>query len=146
MPGGRPTKYDPDIHIKQVYELALLGATDVQIAKVLGIAESTLNKWKLEHPQFSESLNDGKDKADAEIAQALFHRAKGYSHAEDKIFNNNGEPLVVPTTKHYPPDPTAIIFWLKNRQSGSWRDKQEHTHDVEGNLAEILKAAQARAQ
>ena len=28
--------------------------------------------------------------------------------------------------KHYPPDSTAMIFWLKNRQKEKWRDK----HDV----------------
>jgi hypothetical protein len=27
--------------------------------------------------------------------------------------------------KHYPPDPTAAIFWLKNRQKDKWRDKRE---------------------
>ena len=27
--------------------------------------------------------------------------------------------------KHYAPDATAAIFWLKNRQPDKWRDKQE---------------------
>ena len=34
--------------------------------------------------------------------------------------------MIVPTTKHYPPDTTAAIFWLKNRQKSKWRDKQDH--------------------
>jgi len=33
--------------------------------------------------------------------------------------------LIVPTVKHYPPDTTAAIFWLKNRQPAKWREKQE---------------------
>lgn len=72
--------------------------------------------------------------ADAVIAQKLFHRAKGYEHPEDKIFNDSGKPLVVPTVKHYPPDTTAAIFWLKNRQPKKWRDKQEIDQNVNANV------------
>ncbi len=64
----------------------------------------------------------------------MYERATGYSHAEDKIFNDGGEPLIVPTTKHYPPDATSAIFWLKNRQPAKWRDKTEHGFtDKDGN-------------
>ena len=37
-------------------------------------------------------------------------------------------------TKHYPPDPTAAIFWLKNRQPDTWRDKVEVDQTVSGNI------------
>ena len=84
--------------------------------------------------EFSESIKKGKEIADAEIASSLFHRAKGYSHPEDKIFNNQGVELVVPTIKHYPPDTTAAIFWLKNRQKDNWRDKQEVDTNVNMNI------------
>jgi hypothetical protein len=50
----------------------------------------------------------------------------GYSAPEDKIFNNDGKPLIVPTVKNYPPDTTAVIFWLKNRRPDEWRDKIDH--------------------
>ena len=53
---------------------------------------------------------------------------------EDKIFNNQGVELVVPTIKHYPPDTTAAIFWLKNRQKDNWRDKQEVDTNVNMNI------------
>jgi hypothetical protein len=64
------------------------------------------------------------------VASKLFHRAIGYEHPEDKIFNNNGEEMVVPTIKHYPPDTTAAIFWLKNRQPDKWRDRQEIDNNI----------------
>ena len=32
--------------------------------------------------------------------------------------------------EHYPPDTTAAIFWLKNRQPGKWRDKKEVENQV----------------
>jgi len=123
-PGGRPTKYKEE-YSELAYNYALLGATDSELAVFFDVTESTINKWKIDFPEFSESLKKGKTIADSEVAKSLFQRALGYEHKEDKIFNANGEPLIVPTTKHYAPDPTAAIFWLKNRQKQHWRDKQE---------------------
>lgn len=36
------------------------------------------------------------------------------------------EGVPVACLEEVPPDTTACIFWLKNRQSKDWRDKQEH--------------------
>ena len=38
-------------------------------------SEQTINAWKDAHPEFLESLKDGKAKADAEVADKLFRRA-----------------------------------------------------------------------
>jgi len=122
---GRPSKYKKE-YAEQAYKLCLLGATDKELADFFGVTESTLNLWKKEHPEFSESLKNGKEVADANVADRLYKRAMGYEHPEDKIFQYEGEPVIVPTIKHYPPDTTAAIFWLKNRQRGKWRDKQDH--------------------
>jgi len=128
---ARPEKYESKF-TEQAYKLALLGATDKQLADFFDVSEQTLNTWKQKHPEFLESLKEGKQIADSTIAQSLFHRAKGYSHPEDKIFQYNGEPVIVPTVKHYPPDTVAAIFWLKNR--AGWRDQQEHKHEGNVNL------------
>lgn len=127
MPAGRPTKYKPE-YADQARKLALLGATDKDIADFFGVSEQTVNAWKKVNPEFLESLKGGKDELDAKVVRSLFQRATGYSHPEDKIFNNGGEEMIVHTTKHYPPDATSMIFWLKNRQPDDWRDKQDHTH------------------
>lgn len=129
---GRPTKYKEE-YVEQGYKLCLLGATDKQIADFFEVDERTINRWKKDHEEFCLSLKRGKILADAEIADKLYHRAKGYEHPEDKIFNADGRPLIVPTIKHYPPDTTAAIFWLKNRQPSIWRDKQDIEH--KGNMA-----------
>ena len=129
MPAGRPSKYDP-VMVKQAEKLALLGATDRDVADFLGITESTLYLWKHEHPEFSEALKVGKEAADARVEQSLYRRALGYSHDAVKIaVNAQGEVTEVPYVEHFPPDTTAAIFWLKNRRPDEWRDKREHTHD-----------------
>lgn len=121
---GRPSKYNPDFNF-QVEKLAKLGATDKEIADFFNIQESTLNNWKIEHPEFMESIKKGKIIADSNVAQSLYHRAIGYQHEDTDIRVVDKEILETPIVKHYPPDPTAAIFWLKNRRSKEWRDKQE---------------------
>ena len=141
--GGRPTKLTDTIR-EQAEKLALLGLTNAQMANVWGVATSTVEKWLAEDNEFSGSITRGKDAADAEIAQALWHRAKGYSHKEDKIFCSEGVPVVVPTTKHYPPDTQAASLWLRNRQPEIWRDKQDHDHnhkvDDLGTLIDTIRS------
>lgn len=141
---GRPTDYRED-YAEQAYKLCLLGATDAKIAGFFGIAESTLNLWKTAHPDFMESITRGKDQADAEIAAALFHRAKGYSHAEDDIRTvstpgNGSEIVITPTTKHYPPDTQAASLWLRNRQPALWRDKTEQALSGEVGIRKIVRS------
>lgn len=135
---GRPTNYKKE-YDEQAYKLCLLGATDKEMADFFNVKEQTINNWKKNHPSFFESIKRGKIVADANVAKSLYNRALGYSHPEDKIFNDNGEPLIVPTVKHYPPDPTAAIFWLKNRKPAEWRDKRDV--QVEGGMTFSIKPA-----
>ncbi|AUR97437.1 hypothetical protein NVP1239O_01, partial [Vibrio phage 1.239.O._10N.261.52.F6] len=124
---GRPTKYKEEF-AKQAEKICLLGATDDFLADYFEVDVSTINKWKLAHKEFYESIKRGKSDADLKVAESLYGRAVGYSHPEEKIFNNQGEIVRADTVKHYAPDPTAAIFWLKNRQPKQWRDKQDIDH------------------
>lgn len=108
--------------IRQVYEIALLGATEAEIAKIMGISKSTLTDWKQTKVGFLDALEDGKQKADAKVAKALFQRAIGYNAPDVHISNYKGEITITPISKHYPPDVKAQIFWLKNRQRDKWTD------------------------
>ena len=128
---GRPTKYK-DEYCDQVYKLCLLGHTDIEIAGFFDVSVDTIHEWRKVHPEFSESTKRGKDIADGNVAESLYRRAVGYEHPEDKIFNSNGEALVVPTVKRYPPDTQAASLFLRNRQPKKWRDKQEIDHTTAG--------------
>jgi transposase len=140
MPAGRPTKYEGEKTCTLVYKLALLGATDEEMADILNVEESTVNNWKNSYPEFLESIKRGKEEADATVAQKLYHRAIGYEHPETITASYQGEITdTKEVIKHYPPDPTAAIFWLKNRQSRKWRDKQEIETNVtvKGKLEQL---------
>lgn len=123
---GRPSGFRPEF-IDQARKLCLLSATDVEIANFFGIDVVTLNRWKKSYPALMQALKEGKETADAQVGQRLFERACGYTHPEEKIFLQEGEVIRVNTLKHYPPDTTACIFWLKNRRPEQWRDRQELT-------------------
>jgi hypothetical protein len=38
------------------------------------------------------------------------------------------KPVYAPYIEHVPPDVTACIFWLKNRDPQNWRDSQQMEH------------------
>lgn len=121
---GRPTGYKPE-YDNLAYNYCLLGAIDRDLADFFGVTEQSINNWKNTYPSFFESIKRGKDLADMKVAESLHKRATGYDQPTDKIFQYQGDPVVVPTVEHVQPDPTAAIFWLKNRQPTRWRDKQE---------------------
>lgn len=124
---GRPSAYSKDI-AKQAYELALLGLTDIEMARVFGVAEKTIYNWQKEHPEFLQAQKDGKEIADAKVTKSLYRRATGYEHKAVKISANpGGEEHITEYVERYPPDTTACIFWLKNRQREKWRDRVDTT-------------------
>ena len=127
---GRPTDYRPE-YAEQAKKLTLLGATDIELADFFQVAVSTISRWKVMQPEFSEALKVGKDAADERVAQSLYHRALGYSHPEVDIRVVEGQIVQTPLIKHYPPDTTAAIFWLKNRRKEEWRDKVDVDHGIQ---------------
>ena len=136
--GGRPSEYK-ESYARIAHSMCLLGATDVELAGAFGVCETTINAWKLAHQEFSEALKAGKMFADANVASSLFNRAMGYSHPAQKIFNDQGSAMVVDYIERYPPDTTACIFWLKNRQRDKWRDRQDIEQNLRVTSADALK-------
>lgn len=139
MPAGRPTKYR-DEYAEQAFNYCLLGATDKELAAFFGVEERTINGWKLEHPEFLQSLKSGKEEADARVASRLYARAMGLKVTETRMSGGGDDdesPAAVETVKELPPDTTAAIFWLKNRQPAKWRDKQDHEHSGTVEITKI---------
>ncbi len=153
---GRKPMFKPE-YCEQARKYCLLGVTDKRLAELFEVSEKTLNNWKEKYPEFVQSLKAGKEIADATVADSLYQRANGYSHPEDDIRtvslggDAGSEIVITSTIKHYPPDTTAGIFWLKNRQRHAFRDRQEVEHMGEGggpvqveDLTEGDELAQAR--
>lgn len=123
---GRPTKYRRAF-AEQAKRLCKLGATNAELADFFEVSVRTVDLWIVQHPEFSRALKVGKAVADQRVERALYQRAVGYEHDEDDIRTVGvgkglSEIVVTRMRKHIPPDPTSIIYWLKNRKSAQWRD------------------------
>jgi hypothetical protein len=136
-PGGRPTSFKPEM-ITQARFLAERGCTDAELSEFFGVTQTTINNWKLKHPEFFETLKAGKEASDTRVERSLFERATGYSHPDVHISTYMGETIVTPIVKHYPPDTTAMIFWLKNRRPAEWRDKVDITANTNGPIRIVI--------
>lgn len=134
---ARSTSYKPE-YDEQVEKLCKLGLIDKQLADFFGVTQQTIDNWKKKHDSFFAAMQRGKVVADAEVAQALFHRAIGYSHPEDDIRtvaigDGMSQIVITPTIKHYPPDTTACLAWLNNR----CRERWQRNPDPAGGDADI---------
>lgn len=153
---GRKPKYKPEFK-DMAYKFALLGLTDAEMAALFDVSEATFNTWK-DDPKFLESLNAGKDIADAEIASSLYDRAKGYEIEKEvptkmtRVEYDNGkralqtEEVVITKVKEIvPPDTRAIQYWMNNRrrrrqvkedgtpaEANTWADRHEVDHTTDG--------------
>lgn len=142
---GRPSGYH-DIDLEVVKKLALEGWTDYKFSKFFEIDEATWYRWKAKYPELCESLKVSGAIPDANVELSLFKRASGYTAKEQKaIFNPSlGCVEIIEVEKVYPPDPTSMIFWLKNRQKDRWREQQKdetlQPQDIGKSLETIANA------
>ena len=151
--GGRPTEYNPKYHIGWGKTLAESGKTVDQIADAFGVATSTVSLWLKEHKEFSEAITVGRTFSDSKVERALYELATGYEHDVEKpmvVSQGQGmgsEVEVVKYRERVPPNPTAMIFWLKNRKPKEWRDKQDHAiGNPDGTPLGFLKQISGRLQ
>ncbi len=111
--------------IREGYQLALLGFTDREMAKVWGVADQTIACWKVEHPEFRKALEEGKAPADAKVAYSLYQRCIGMYVTEEKVIVVRGIPQVITYKRYIPPETEAIKFFLGARQRETWSQKTE---------------------
>lgn len=109
MKKGRP-KFEATPEIKkQVEALAGYGIPQEQIGAIVGCSDDTLRKY------FAEDLLKGKAKANAQIAQTLFNKAKSG-------------------------DTSALIFWAKTQMK--W--KETTVNEITGENGGPLEISEAK--
>ncbi len=121
---ARPTKYKEE-YAEQAKKLCELGATDAQLADFFEVDEVTINRWKVSQPEFCKSLKLGKEIPNENVKRSLYHSAMGYSHPDVDIRVVNGEIVETPIVKYYPPNPTSLVYYLKNRCRDEFTERAE---------------------
>ena len=126
---ARPSKYHTVVQpkLETIAGWAKNGLSHEQIARNLGVAESTFYEYKKQFPELCEALKRGAEDAILEVENALFKSACGFYYDEE-VANKDGS--ITRLTKYAKPNTTSMIFFLKNKAPDKWRDRQEIQADV----------------
>jgi len=121
---GRPTDYDEKLHPLLLKALMIQGKNNMEIAEEMDISEKTFYNWINEHEGFLQAKKQAKDLMNDIVELNLYKRANGYSNNKAvKIFQFQGEPVVIPYTEFLPPDVSAISKWLAANKPEVYNEK-----------------------
>jgi hypothetical protein len=124
--------------IDAAYMLAVLGATEVDMATAFNVSVPTIKYWKNRHPEFKKAIDDGTYGLVSGLAQSLAKRGLGYEYDEDVCTFDRGSHSWVHTTKktHVPPDSWAAarILELKARNYNWSVTQQIQINNVNTNI------------
>jgi hypothetical protein len=95
-PPGPPSSFKPEF-TEEVERLCKLGVRDVDLCLFFNVSMQTIKNWQKKYPEFFMAMLRGKQRADTNVAAALYKKA-------------------------IDGDTTAQIFYLKNRRPDLWRD------------------------
>lgn len=105
--------------LDQVRDGSSRGLDKLRCSYLIDVAYSTFKKWCKEHEAFADAYKKGRQQARGTVEDALFRNA---------VEKNN----VV-----------AQIFYLKNRHSGLWKDRQTHEQKIDAKIDGENKLPQA---
>lgn len=131
---GRKRKYETNVlpYLKDITEW-LQEMTEREIAHKLGIAVSSWENYKNEHPELMEALQKGRKTLADELKETLRMKAKGFHYTEKKkVVRQEGSKKiqVVEEYERYSiPDTAAIHLLLKNLDD-AWRNDDAVTVEI----------------
>lgn len=125
--------------------LSASGATEMDIAYILGTSTYNLRKWKKDHYDFRKAINRGKQLTRAHLIAKGIKAAGGYDYLEEKQeckVDDDGKPVgeikITKTKKHQAADGRLLMFMLSalDRQLGGdgWVAKQFVESKTEKNV------------
>ena len=106
------------LDLQQVENLASRGLGTTQIARAMGVSWNTIDRNRKRSVDFEDAIKRGKAKGLAQVTNSLFTSA------------TDGNV-------------TAQIFYLKNQDAKTWKDRVENVHATI-NLNDVLTGAKDR--
>lgn len=114
-PPIRQSTYKPE-YCKIAIDTLSKGHSLTGLAGRIGVARSTIFKWRDDFPEFNEACVRG-------MAAATYWWEQ---RAQESAMKNKGNPA-------------TIIFGLKNRAADDWRDRVEHTGAGGGAIETVTR-------
>lgn len=130
-------KYSEEL-TKKICEHLKEGATITSTCAAMGINRKTFYDWINKKSNFCNTIKKAMAIPDKKVENALYKSAimgHRYKEKEFKAVAVGEKIKMIPAktiTKIIPPNVTAQIFYLKNRQPDEWKDR--HDLDVSGNV------------
>lgn len=124
---GRKNAYDEKIRpfLDQIKKWSEQGMTERSMAKQLGVAYSTFNKYKATEKELAEALKAGRETCVEALENAMYRRAIGFQYVEEKVTESEKDGKKTERiTKTALPDVTAAIYLLKH-----WGKDKGYTND-----------------
>lgn len=126
------SKYETHVqpYLERIRLWVAKGATQQEIAEKLGVTEYTLCRYKGKYEQLKQAIDAPKGYVDDLVEAALYKRCIGYDYEEVtrwQTIGRNGELIWLErrATRHLPPDPSSVQFWLTNRRPQEWKRMPE---------------------
>lgn len=139
MTDTRSPQYKPDF-AGIAARLCRNGATDIEVADILGISLRTFSRWCLQYDDFNAAVRVGKEAADDRVERSLYRRAVGYDYTAEKVVTpKGGGPVVMFYTEHVPADVRAALHWLAMRRPRPWAREPEPDTDIAHIIGERRK-------
>lgn len=115
---------------------------EVEIAKKLGIAERTFERYKKDHEELREALRNGRKDLVKDLKATLKKKAQGFYYTETKTTvrdTGEGKVRIIEEFRRYAqPDTGAIHLLLKNLDP-EWRNDDQTTVDLKKEKIQMEK-------
>lgn len=133
LPPALVAKNDPEIWLTrskllQLQEWAEKGLTYTEIARNMGISRHMLQRWRQQHFEICEAIDQGHDFAHGKVEGALFKKATGY-YIDKTVIDNKGTEHTI--REYVQPDIKAIQYYLNNRCKDRWSGNIQHQTNIQ---------------
>lgn len=98
------------------------GLSNEEIAKKMGIGETTLYRWCNTDERIRSAIMRGRDTMTMDVENMLYKCAMGFKYTEQQV-TKDGD--IVEVERFYEPSAEAQKFILTNRRKDKWKSKQE---------------------
>lgn len=119
------------------------GLTNDELAKKMGIGETTLYRWCNTDERIRAAIIRGRDTMTMDVENMLYKCAMGFKYTEQQV-TKDGD--IVEVERFFQPSAEAQKFILTNRRKDKWKSKQEVALEAQATVQATVSQADSLAE
>lgn len=133
MAKGKYQKWLEPANLERITNWALKGCTYAEIAKNMGVGERTFYTWVDRFEQIQQAVKTGQELSIGCVENMAFKVAMGLAEEEVmvKVKNADGTETAQMRKRKLPPNPSMLMFLLKNKAGYRSEPKDDGLPEVE---------------